>query len=74
MVITQSGILSLTRGPIHNANGSLRIVFGITYINSMQIPIVVPHSARPTMDHESIQLAEPTPIRTGMVSLLAATK
>ena len=40
----------------------------------MQTPIVAPHSAAPTIDHESSQLAAPTPIRIGIVSLLYATK
>ena len=36
--------------------------------------MVVPHSAAPTIDHESSQLAAPTPIRIGIVRRLEATK
>ena len=74
IVSTQSGILFLTRGPIHTARGSLSIAVGMMYMNMIHIPMVVPHSASPTIVHESYQLAAPTPTRTGIVSLLDATK
>ena len=47
---------------------------GKEYTKMIDIPIVAPHSAKPTIVHESYHEAAAVPIRTGIVNFLDATK